>query len=277
LDDALQRLALRQRRALLLREWHGLSYKEIAAELQLSPAAVETLLFRARRSLAQNLDSPQRLRSRRRVPGLHAGSLVAWLKPLFGGSAAMKVAAAGVVVASTALAGSGPPTEGEVPLAVDRSTPRHAVAATTASPRPRAVLHRAPSTATAKRGARRRQAPKGRPAERRTPGPPTSAGDAPTTPSSPAATPADTPTPAPNGGTPGTPGTPSAPAAPSLPSIPSLPTPPAPPPPVSLPPVDVPPLPRLPPLPELPKLPEPPPLPPAPQLPAVPELPKLGQ
>jgi hypothetical protein len=85
LDDALQRLAPRQRRALLLREWHGLSYREIAAELQLSPAAVETLLFRARRSLAQNLDSPQRLRSRRRVPGLQAGSLVAWLKSLLGG------------------------------------------------------------------------------------------------------------------------------------------------------------------------------------------------
>ena len=41
-----------QRRALLLREWQGLSYKEIADELDLSQAAVETLLFRARRSLA---------------------------------------------------------------------------------------------------------------------------------------------------------------------------------------------------------------------------------
>jgi RNA polymerase sigma factor (sigma-70 family) len=45
-----------QRRALLLREWRGLTYREIAAELELSQAAVETLLFRARRTLARGLD-----------------------------------------------------------------------------------------------------------------------------------------------------------------------------------------------------------------------------
>ena len=46
-----------QRRAILLREWQGLSYREIAAELELSQAAVETLIFRARRSLASTLES----------------------------------------------------------------------------------------------------------------------------------------------------------------------------------------------------------------------------
>jgi len=40
-----------QRRAILLREWQGLSYAEIADELQLSVGAVEALLFRARRGL----------------------------------------------------------------------------------------------------------------------------------------------------------------------------------------------------------------------------------
>lgn len=39
----------RQRAALVLRELEGLSYNAIAEELQLSPGAVETLLFRARR------------------------------------------------------------------------------------------------------------------------------------------------------------------------------------------------------------------------------------
>lgn len=39
----------RQRAALVLRELEGLSYNAIAEQLQLSPGAVETLLFRARR------------------------------------------------------------------------------------------------------------------------------------------------------------------------------------------------------------------------------------
>jgi len=51
LRDALAHLPERQRRAILLREWQGLSYAEIAAELRLTVAAVETLLFRARRGL----------------------------------------------------------------------------------------------------------------------------------------------------------------------------------------------------------------------------------
>ena len=56
LADALSELAPNQQRAILLREWQGLSYEEIAAELRLSRSAVETLLFRARRSLARGLE-----------------------------------------------------------------------------------------------------------------------------------------------------------------------------------------------------------------------------
>jgi RNA polymerase sigma-70 factor (ECF subfamily) len=55
LDAALRLMPEQQRRAFLLREWQGLSYKEISAEMRLSQAAVETLLFRARRSLAEAL------------------------------------------------------------------------------------------------------------------------------------------------------------------------------------------------------------------------------
>ena len=58
LQDVLERLPDTQRRAILLREWQGLSYREIAAELELSQAAVETLIFRARRSLASGLEQP---------------------------------------------------------------------------------------------------------------------------------------------------------------------------------------------------------------------------
>ena len=72
LTGALRAVPEQQRRALLLREWQGLSYKEIAAEMRLSQAAVETLLFRARRSLAGALtdaraEPPRRGRPRRQL------------------------------------------------------------------------------------------------------------------------------------------------------------------------------------------------------------------
>jgi RNA polymerase sigma-70 factor, ECF subfamily len=99
LADALAELTPNQRRAILLREWQGLTYREIAAELETTESAVETLLFRARGSLARKLD-----RSRGRVlSGLNLGSVVAWGKSLLGG-AAVKVAAATLVVAAGVIA-----------------------------------------------------------------------------------------------------------------------------------------------------------------------------
>jgi Sigma-70, region 4 len=50
LSAALEALPERQRHALLLRDWRGLSYDEIASRLDVSYAAVETLLFRAETS-----------------------------------------------------------------------------------------------------------------------------------------------------------------------------------------------------------------------------------
>src|ERR1051326_6500767 len=97
LADALAELPANQQRAILLREWQGLSYREIAEQLGLTEGAVETLLFRARRSLARKLD-----RSRGQAWG-SPGTAGAWAKSLFGGATA-KVAATAAVVAGIAVA-----------------------------------------------------------------------------------------------------------------------------------------------------------------------------
>jgi RNA polymerase sigma factor (sigma-70 family) len=102
LQAALERLPQRQRQAILLREWQGLSYAEIAEELGLTTSAVETLLFRARRSLARELGADE---SRR---GLDLGGLLGAAKAALGGTAAkLAVGAAAVatvgVVAPAAL------------------------------------------------------------------------------------------------------------------------------------------------------------------------------
>jgi RNA polymerase sigma factor (sigma-70 family) len=60
LDDlvsALQRIPPTQREALVLRELEGRSYIEIAELLGISQSALETLIFRARRSLAEELEN----------------------------------------------------------------------------------------------------------------------------------------------------------------------------------------------------------------------------
>src|SRR4051794_10235140 len=57
LVKALQRIPPSQREALVLRELEGRSYDEIAQTLGLSTSALETLLFRARRSLADELEN----------------------------------------------------------------------------------------------------------------------------------------------------------------------------------------------------------------------------
>jgi RNA polymerase sigma-70 factor (ECF subfamily) len=125
LADALATLTEQQRHAILLREWHGLSYSEIAERLELSQAAVETLLFRARRSLARRLRQP-----------LGVGSFLPWLRSLVEGGAA-KVALGAAAVAVTA-------TTGAVTLAHQpQHQPRPAVRtrAARSTPGPRAVSH----------------------------------------------------------------------------------------------------------------------------------------
>lgn len=57
LQQALSQLSSNQRAALVLREVEGLSYAEIAERLELSTSAVETLLFRARRAVREQLEA----------------------------------------------------------------------------------------------------------------------------------------------------------------------------------------------------------------------------
>jgi RNA polymerase sigma-70 factor (ECF subfamily) len=58
--DALRRLPENQRHAVTLREIQGRSYAEIAEAMDLSMAAVEALIFRARRALAAELEILER-------------------------------------------------------------------------------------------------------------------------------------------------------------------------------------------------------------------------
>jgi hypothetical protein len=67
LSRAIDSLPDKQKRALLLREWRGLSYAEVASELGVSLAAAETLIFRARNSVAAALDPAVHPRWRARL------------------------------------------------------------------------------------------------------------------------------------------------------------------------------------------------------------------
>ena len=109
LPEVLEEMPESQRRAILLREWQGLSYREIADELGLSQSAVETLIFRARRALAAGLEVvPEHPSWRKRARhGIDAGGLLAALKALLTGGTAAKVAATVAVATTTALAVSG--------------------------------------------------------------------------------------------------------------------------------------------------------------------------
>src|SRR4051812_4471380 len=109
LTNALRSVPEQQRRALLLREWQGLSYKEISEEMRLSQSAVETLIFRARRSLAESLESDgleKRKRGRPRMVG-GAGSLAAMLKSLLVGGSVKVAATVATVAATSVVAGTG--------------------------------------------------------------------------------------------------------------------------------------------------------------------------
>jgi RNA polymerase sigma factor (sigma-70 family) len=92
LESALAALPEGQRRALLLREWHELSYREIAAELGVSVGTVESWIFRARRSLASALGSARR--------HLGVAGLLRSLAPSTGAKVAATAALATAVVAT---------------------------------------------------------------------------------------------------------------------------------------------------------------------------------
>jgi RNA polymerase sigma factor (sigma-70 family) len=106
LQDVLEGMPENQRRAILLREWQGLTYKEISTELGLTQGAVETLIFRARRALAQGLEQDADTWKRRLRRGADVGGVFACVKALLGGggAAAVKVTATALAVATTAVA-----------------------------------------------------------------------------------------------------------------------------------------------------------------------------
>jgi hypothetical protein len=136
LADALAELPPNQQRAILLREWQGLSYREIAEQLEVTESAVETLLFRARRSLARKLD-----RSRGRAWG-SIGTAGAWAKSLFGG-AASAVVVAGIAVATPAVRHDlGKPSSTKTAVA--------SAAVPTPEPRSQSVTQARPAPAPAK-------------------------------------------------------------------------------------------------------------------------------
>ena len=140
LQDVLEEMPENQRRAILLREWQGLSYHEIAEELELSQAAVETLIFRARRSLARGLEQPAELKKRRLVRGADWANVLGGLKSLLlGSSVAVKVAAAVAVVSATTVVAAAPaqkhsPAQQKTPAVPASSAPTSVVSSTSSAP-----------------------------------------------------------------------------------------------------------------------------------------------
>jgi RNA polymerase sigma factor (sigma-70 family) len=145
LQDVLGEMPENQRRAILLREWQGLTYREISAELGVSQAAVETLIFRARRALAQGLEQDALSWKKRLRRGADVGGAIACVKALLGGggAAAVKVAATAIAVATATMAGATGSTPAHsrqaparqpitTPHAVQRSSSTTTIASTTA-------------------------------------------------------------------------------------------------------------------------------------------------
>ena len=103
LTDALMSLPERQRRAILLREWQGLSHGEIAERLEISHSAAETLIFRARRSLADALENPGKRSRFKALHVLDVGGLLSALKGLLAAGVGVKAATAVTVAALTTM------------------------------------------------------------------------------------------------------------------------------------------------------------------------------
>src|SRR2546421_2875848 len=110
-QDVLEDMPENQRRAILLREWQGLTYREISTELGLSQAAVETLIFRARRALAQGLEQDADTWKKRLRRGADVGGVIACVKTLIGGggAAAIKIGTTTAIVATAAVAAATAP------------------------------------------------------------------------------------------------------------------------------------------------------------------------
>jgi RNA polymerase sigma factor (sigma-70 family) len=259
-QQALSQLPEMQRRALLLREWQGRSYAEIAHELGTTRPAVEALIFRARRGLARELGEE----TRERRHAFDIPSLLGTVKSVLSGGAAVKLAAGVAAVATVGTVAAGdarrpaPSTPIPVPVRQSADVGRPATPADSGD----GVI--GPGTATRVKGqpAKAAPAPATRESIARNAKPVSSA------PSTPAAPGPDQsqPHPAPAAQGPATPPV----AAPSLPAVPDVPALPQP--------LPLPVVPEVLPLPEVPQVqvPQLPELPDVPLLPEVPDLPIVG-
>ena len=135
LQDVLEEMPENQRRAILLREWQGLTYREISDELGLSQAAVETLIFRARRALAQGLEQDAVTWKKRLRRGADVGGVIACVKTLIGGggAAAIKIGTTAAIVATAAVAAA------TAPIAPKHASAQRAHAAKSAKPAAAAI------------------------------------------------------------------------------------------------------------------------------------------
>jgi RNA polymerase sigma-70 factor, ECF subfamily len=191
LENALARLPERQRRAVLLRDWRGLSYDEVAEQLGVSRAAVETLIFRGRQRLAELLrEEPSTIRRRLGSLG-NLGALVNAVKTAFtGGAAATKLAVAVTVVAASGAgiaAGPWPGGSAPVPTGPDVARPaatQSQAASAAAPPHARSEPARVAPAASATPPARKAEVA---PAARRSDRPSVAAAEAPATPAAPVA------------------------------------------------------------------------------------------
>jgi RNA polymerase sigma factor (sigma-70 family) len=256
--QALSRLPETQRRALLLREWQGRSYAEIAHELGTTRPAVEALLFHARRGLARELGEE----TKERRHALDIASLLGTVKSVLGGGAAVKLAAGVAAVATVGTVAAGdarrpvPSTTIPVPVRQSSDVGRPApTSADTAARRSDGVI--VPATAARAEGQPAKAAPA--PTKRES-----IARSAKPVPPAPSTQPQDRPA----AQAPATPPV----AAPSVPTVPAAPQPPA------LLPLPLPVVPEALPLPGVPQVqvPELPQLPEVPLLPDVPDLPIGG-
>lgn len=148
LREALASLPVQQRDAILLREVRGFSYEEVAATLSVTTPAVESLLFRARRTLQLRLREALATVS----PGQWAQPLRDLLANLVGGGLALptaaKVAAVGMGTAVVAGGAVVEPTViglGHAPAPARHSAPpRTQTAPSAVSVDPAAVWTRPP-------------------------------------------------------------------------------------------------------------------------------------
>lgn len=156
--EAFRRLPKNQRAALAMRELQGSPYAEIAAELNLSVPAVETLIFRARRALRTELEPGEsRLRGLLLLPLAVPGLIGKGL-----GSVAGSIGRAGLVGRTAGIVGAiviggaavelvPPLIAAEPPAAVDEVAPLKQVAPSVAT-EPKAAVALAAQDAAAKGG-----------------------------------------------------------------------------------------------------------------------------